>query len=117
MKTKIIILILSILYSGYLLTNALNPLNSEYYYRKGWLTNAIEAEPAKAMYHMLYALDLINQNRKPDALTRKIILTQLTQALELKPYSNNYRKIFDKFTPYLSTSQPIAFLSNDTLGF
>lgn len=102
MKPKIIILILSILYSGYLLTAALNPLNSEYYYRKGLLTKAIEAEPAKAMYHMLYALDLIQQNPRPDALTRQLILAQLTQALELKPYSKKYRKIFDKYTPYLN---------------
>ncbi|MFH0855463.1 MAG: hypothetical protein V1869_02950 [Candidatus Omnitrophota bacterium] len=101
MKTKIIILILSVIYASCLLTPVLNPIDSEYYYRKGQLTKAIEAEPAKAVYHMLYALDLIQQNPRPNALTRKLILTQLTQALELKPYSRNYRKIFDKYAPYL----------------
>ena len=101
MRTKITILILSIIYSGYLLINALTPRSSEYYYHKKQLTKAIETEPTKAMYHMLYALYFIKQNRKPDALKRKIILTQLTQALKLKPYSKKYHKIFDKYSPYL----------------
>ena len=101
MKIKLSILILSILYSGYLLANALIPLNSEHYYQGGQLTKAIEAEPTKAMYHILYASDLINQNRRPDVLKRKLILTQLTQALELKPYSKKYQKIFERYLPYL----------------
>lgn len=111
MKTKITILILSIIYCGYLLTlwaaehyksTALNPLNSEYYYDKGLLTKAIEVEPSKAIYHMLYARDLIKQNQNPDASTRKLILIQLKQAVELRPFSKKYKEIYNTYEPFLT---------------
>jgi len=106
MKIKIVILILSIAYCGYLITAwIVNPLNSEYYYKKRLFARAIEIEPAKAVYHMLYALDLIKQNRKPDLEIRHLILTQLTQAVELKPFSKNYKKIYNTYAPFLGLAK------------
>jgi hypothetical protein len=104
MKPKIITLILSIFYCSYLITTWLlvNPLNSEYYYKKKLFTEAIEIEPCKAAYHLAYAADLIRHNRRPDALTRQLILTQLTQAVSLKPYSKKYKKIHDTYAPFLT---------------
>lgn len=110
MKTKITILILSVIYCGYLLTlwaaehyksTTLNPLNSEYYCDKGLLTEAIETEPSNALYHMLYALCVIKQNQSPDDATRKLILIQLKQAVELKPFSKKYKKIYNIYAPFL----------------
>ena len=107
MKVKLTILILSIFYCGYLITTWLvvNPLNSEYYYKEKLYAKALEVEPAKAVYHMLYALDLIKQNKRPDAITRRLILTQLTHAVELKPFSKNYKKIYDTYTPFLEVKK------------
>jgi len=110
-KTKITILVASVIYCTYLLTLwlgahyksiTLNPLNSEYYYDKGLLTKAIEIEPSKAIYHMLYARDLIKQNQNPDVPTRKLILVQLKQAVELKPFSKKYKKIYNTYEPFLT---------------
>ncbi len=110
MKAKITILIFSVIYCAYLLavlaaghyqSAALNPLNSEYYFKSGLFTQAIEAEPAKAEYHMGYALDLIKKNRAPDIYMKRLILTQLKQAVELKPYNKKYKEIYDTYEPFL----------------
>lgn len=104
MKIKITILILSLFYCGYLITTWLvaNPLNSEYYYKKRLFTRAIEIEPGRALYHMLYALNLIKENRRPNPEMRHLMLTQLTQAVKLKPFSKNYKKIYDTYASFLN---------------
>jgi hypothetical protein len=111
MKIKITILILSIIYSGYLLTILvanhyesiiLNPLNSEYLYKNGLFAKAIEAEPTKAEYHMSYALDLIKKNQNPDTSMLKLILIQFKQAIELKPFSKRYKEIYDIYAIWIN---------------
>ena len=110
MKIKIIIPILSIIYSAYLVmllaathyqSIALNPLNAEYYSKKGLFAKAIQAEPLKAEYHMLFVLDLTEKNPKPDSAMLSLIRAQLARALELKPYSNLYRQIYQKYSSFL----------------
>ncbi len=114
MKVKITILILSIIYCAYLLviwaaehykSITLNPLNSEYYYDKDLMDKAIEVEPSKALYHILYAFDLLKQNQNSDDATRALILTQLKKAAELRPYSKKYRKIYKTYAPFLTIKE------------
>ena len=111
MKIKIVILILSIVYCGYLLlllaashyeSSILNPLDSEYYYKKGLFEKAIETEPSRAEYHMGYALDLARKNPAPDYFTLRLVLAQLKQAVELRPFSKAYQEVYASFIP-LST--------------
>jgi len=111
MKTKIVILILSIVYCGYLLlflaashyeSSILNPLDSEYYYKKGLFEKAIETEPSNAAYHMGYALDLAGKNPAPDYFTLRLVLSQIKQAVELRPFSKAYQEVYASFAP-LST--------------
>lgn len=111
MKGKIIIFILSLVYSCYLLaiwaadhykSSKLNPLNSEYYYDKNQFAKAIEVEPSRAVYHMLYAIDLMKQNPNANVMMRKFILSQIKQAVELKPFSKKYKEIYDTYAPFLT---------------
>jgi len=111
MRIKIIILVLSIIYTGYLLTAlvashyqsiSLNPLSSEYYYKKRLFAKAIEIEPAKAEYHMSYALDLIKNNQNPNTSTSELILIQLKQASELNPSSKKYREIYNIYAAWIN---------------
>lgn len=105
MKTKVTILILSIIYCGYLLTVlTLNPLNSEYYYKKGLLTKAIETEPSKALYHMYYGLELLKTLPK-DKFSAQIQLRQakneLFRAAKLKPYSKPYKQTYATYAAWI----------------
>ncbi len=101
------------MYCGYLVvllaashyeSNVLNPLNSEYYFKKGLFEKAIETEPSKAEYHMGYALDVARKNPAPDYFTVRLVLSQLKQAVRLKPFSKAYRDIYDI---YVSSSPDI----------
>lgn len=108
MKTKIVIFVLSMIYCGYLLillaashyeSNILNPLNSEYFFKKGLYEKAIETEPSKAEYHMGYALDLARKNPTPDYFTLRLVLSQIKQAAELKPFSKAYQEVYASYAP------------------
>jgi len=105
MKTKIIILILSIIYCSYLLTVlTLNPLNSEYYYKRGLLTKAIEVEPLNADYHMYYGLELLNtlpQDKYSAQNQLRLAKVELFRATKLKPYSKLYKKIYDTYVIWI----------------
>ncbi len=108
MKTKIVIFVLSMIYCGYLLlllaaghyeSSVLNPLDSQYYYKKGLFEKAIEIEPSNAAYHMGYALDLARKNPTPDYLTLRLVLAQLKQALELRSFSKAYQEVYATYAP------------------
>lgn len=113
MKTKIIILILSIIYCGYLLTllaashyksAALNPLNAEYYYQNGFLAKAIELEPSKAEYHMYYGLELLKTlpEDKPSAQNQlRLAKEEFSRAVKLKPYNELYKKTYDTYAAWI----------------
>lgn len=116
MKIKIATLILSVVYCGYLLvlwtashyeSSALNPLDSQYYFKKGLFEKAIEAEPSKAEYHMSYALDLARRNPTPDYFTIRLVLSQLKQATELRPFSKAYRQTYDAYASLSAESKPL----------
>ena len=113
MKTRIFILILSVIYCGYLVvllaashyqSSVLNPLNSEYYFKKGLFEKAVETEPSKAQYHMAYALALAGKNPAPDYFTLRLVLSQIKQAVELKPFSKAYQEVYASYAPLLAQS-------------
>lgn len=113
MKTKITILILSIIYCGYLLillaashykSSTLNPLASEYYYQNGSLTKAIEVEPAKAQYHMHYGLELLKILPKDKFSAQnqlRLAKQEFYRAAKLKPYSEVYRKTYNTYALWI----------------
>ncbi|MDD5130135.1 MAG: hypothetical protein PHS66_03665 [Candidatus Omnitrophica bacterium] len=113
MKTKITILILSIIYCAYLLTAlaashyasaVLNPLNSEYHYKNGNLIKAIESEPAKAEYHMDYGLELIKSlpNDKFAALNQlRLAKEEFFRAAKLRPYDQLYKNAYNIYTVWI----------------
>ena len=113
MKTKITILILSIVYCSYLLTllvashyksTVLNPLNSEYYYQNGFLAKAIEIEPTKAIYHLHYGLELLNTLPQDKFSAQNQLLLakdEFFRAAKLKPYSELYKKAFDTYAAWI----------------
>jgi len=114
MRAKFIILVLSIIYCGYLVvflaashygSSALNPLNAEYYFKKGLYEKAIETEPSRAEYHMSYALDLAGKNPAPDYFTVQLVLSQIKQAVELKPFSKAYREVYAAYAPLLTAGK------------
>jgi hypothetical protein len=116
MKIKFAILVLSVFYCGYLVvllaashyrSSALNPLNSEYYFKKGLFEKAIETEPSRAEYHMGYALDLAGENPTPDYFTVRLVLAQLKQAAELRPFSKAYRQTYDIYASLSAESKSL----------
>ncbi len=109
-------LVLSVFYCAYLLvllaashyeSSVLNPLDSQYYYKKGLFEKAIEAEPSNAAYHMGYALDLAKKNPTPDYFTVRLVLSQLKQAAELRPFSKVYRQTYDTYAPLSEKLTPL----------
>jgi len=105
MKTKITVLILSIIYCGYLsIVLTANPLNSEYYYKRGLLTKAIEVEPSKAEYHMYYGLELLKTLPK-DKFSAQIQLRlakiEFSRAANLKPYSELYKTTCSTYAAWI----------------
>ncbi len=105
MKTKMTILILSIIYCSYLSTVlTANPLNSEYYYKRGLLTKAIEVEPSKAEYHMYYGLELL-KTLPNDKFSAQLQLRQakieFSRASKLKPYSKLYQKTYATYAAWI----------------
>ena len=114
MRAKLTILILSLIYLGYLLailaashynSYRLNPLNSEYYFKAGLLNRAIEAEPAKAKYHAAYALELL-KNMPNDQFSAKIQLrlakAELLRAVRLAPYDTRYKKTLFPYIKWIN---------------
>jgi hypothetical protein len=113
MKTKITLLIVSIIYCGYLLillsashykSNILNPLNSEYYYLNGFLVKAIETEPSKAEYHMNYGLELLKGLPSDSFLAidqLQLTKKELFRAVKLKPYSKLYKETRDNYVAWI----------------
>ncbi len=105
MKLQISILILSIIYCSYLLAVlVVNPLDSEYYYKKGLLTKAIEIEPSKAEYHMYYGLELLKTLPK-DMFSAQIQLrlakNEFSRAANLKSYNELYQKTYVTYAAWI----------------
>lgn len=113
MKTKISVLILSIIYSGFLLTLLiashnksafLNPLNSEYYFQEGLLAKAIEVEPSKAEYHMYYGLELLKtlpSDKFSTQIQLRLAKKEFFRAAKLKPYNELYKKTYNSYAAWI----------------
>ena len=104
----------------------LNPLNSEYYYRKfeilisgnrkmdkstqirneriSLLRKAIELEPTNPKYHMFYGLELVRDYSLRTRLTDRLALLELKRAIALKPFSRLYLKILNDYSPSLQSN-------------
>ena len=54
---------------------------------------------------MGYALDLAGKNPAPDYFTLRLVLSQVKQALELKPFSKAYQEIYNTFAPLETTGR------------
>ncbi len=114
MKTKITVLILSIIYCSYLLTllaashyksSTLNPLDSEYYYQNKSFAKAIEVEPTKAQYHMYYALELLKslpEDRISAQTQLRLAKSEFYRAAKLKPYNAVYQKTYNIYAAWIA---------------
>jgi len=115
MKLRITILLLSIIYCGYLLavltanhykSTFFNSLNSEYYYQGGFLSNAIEAEPTKAEYHMHYGLELLKTLPKDKFSAQnqlRLAKKELFRAVKLKAYNELYNKTYNTYAVWIDS--------------
>jgi hypothetical protein len=110
MKIKIITSVFCLVYCSYALiiltashyhSPVLDPLNADYYFSQKQYARAIETEPARAEFHLAYALDLIKKTPEPDSFTARVILKQLQQAVELRPFSEQYKGIYKTYAPLL----------------
>ena len=63
------------------------------------LRRCVNLRPSWPAYHLYYALTLKRTRPRPNIQTRRLILDQLEQAAELKPYSRLYRSILKKYHP------------------
>ena len=59
--------------------------------------------PSWPAYHLYYALTLSQMSPRPNIQTRKLILSELQKTKELKPYSNLYRQICQKYQKQLTS--------------
>ncbi len=105
MKIKIIILILSIIYCGYLLTVlVVNPLSSEYCYKIGLLNEAIELEPTKAEYHMYYGLELLKtlpNDKFSTQIQLRLAKEEFLRVVRLKSYDKLHKKTCDVYIAWI----------------
>ncbi|MFA5275593.1 MAG: hypothetical protein WC417_01710 [Candidatus Omnitrophota bacterium] len=113
MKTKVSILILSVIYCGYLLVTlaaghyhsyVLNPLNAEYYFKEKHFARAIEAEPGNSAYHLSYGLELLRTLPKDKASAQsqlRLAKREFACAAELKPYSKLYRQAYNVYAEWI----------------
>jgi hypothetical protein len=85
---------------------ALNPFISDYRYAifdkgdpkdMGSIKEAIRLEPLKASYHMFYAFELLRDLNKRTIASDQVAFHEIKRAYELKPYSNNYRQIYEQY--------------------
>lgn len=102
---------------------SLNPINSAYRYQKYYLLKteyenrppptanrnlldesikslrkAIELEPAKASYHLYYALSLTRRYSLRDEEISHRVKQGLRRAVELKPFSQLYKEIYNRLS-------------------
>lgn len=115
MRSKVLILIISMFYCGYLITifiaschssPSLNPLNSEYYFKMGNYTEAIEKEPLKALYHLYHGLELLKELPRDDLSARiQLCLAkhEFLRAANLAPYSEIYKKASARYTDWIDS--------------
>lgn len=61
------------------------------------LKRCIDICPSWPAYHIYYALTLEKMTPRPNPVTREMILRQMKQAVELKPSSELYRGIYEKY--------------------
>ena len=60
------------------------------------LEKCIDLCPSWPAYHLYYAFTLKRIAPNPNIMTREVILSELEKAYTLKPYSNVYRKIYER---------------------
>jgi hypothetical protein len=113
MKIKIFILILSVIFTGYLLVISIanhyesfifNPLNSELYYKKGLFDRAVETEPSNAEYHIYHALNLLKTLPKDEFSAKnqlRLAKKEFSRAAKLKPYDKVYQKASNAFISWI----------------
>ena len=116
MRIKIFILSISVIYCSYLVSifianyyasPIINPLNSEYYYKRGILSMAIEREPSNAFYHAEYAKELLNEqlSSKFDSdIQFQFINNEFLKATKLAPYNKSYKRKYNIYNSWLNHS-------------
>ncbi len=65
------------------------------------LKKAINFCPSWPAYHLRYALTLKRMVKYPNVQTRELILSELKKAVELKPFSELYMRIYKKYVEKL----------------
>ena len=82
----------------------LNPFVSDYFYEDYRLTGDIKAlrqaivlEPTKPSYHMYYGLALMKQQQPRTYLGDQEAVTEICKAVQLKPYSQQYKDTCNQF--------------------
>ena len=81
----------------------LNPFFSDYQYELFNYTKDLESiktaialEPLKPLYHMSYGLELVEDYRKRTRVSDQTAFREIKRAYELKPWSKNYKKIYEE---------------------
>ncbi|MFH1878943.1 MAG: hypothetical protein ABH883_09070, partial [Candidatus Omnitrophota bacterium] len=65
------------------------------------LKKCVNLCPTVPEYHFYYALTLKIMSPEPNDMTRGLILSELEKAYSLKPNSDFYRKIYEKYSKSL----------------
>jgi hypothetical protein len=61
------------------------------------LRTAIALRPLWPKYHLSYGLTVGRMSPNPNIVTRRLILSELKKAADLKPYSTMYQNIYKKY--------------------
>lgn len=69
------------------------------------LKEAIQLEPSNPSHHMFYALALIKSYGLRNSSTIEMVKEELSRAVELKPYSKVYHRIYRKILQSLKVSK------------
>ena len=69
------------------------------------LRESINLYPTWPTYHMYYALTLKRIAPNPNILTQQAILSEMKKAVDLKPHSELYRKIYKRYLTGFKSTQ------------
>jgi hypothetical protein len=69
------------------------------------IRKSINLYPTWPTYHMYYALTLKRITPNPNIVTQQAILSEMKKAVDLKPHSELYRKIYKRYLTQFNSTQ------------
>ncbi len=70
------------------------------------IEKCVELCPSWPAYHLHYAITLKKTQRSSNIITQELISSELKKAAELKPYSEKYQDIYQKYGKPFSLQEP-----------